>query len=137
MEETEKEEGKGLFGLAERPFDASILPAYLGQIRHAAQRLAGHASAGDVTQVTDLASAIHEIAQALVQACRPSLIASDSRDDLPEIPILVTEHDLPIATEEDEQESLPSHLPYLGTGCRMHSPFRKTYAFGGYGHILS
>ena len=98
-----------LFGWSDRPYDPRILPTYLGKIRGAARRLAGIANETD-GPVIDAAAAIHEIARALLQACRPSLISSDPSTHLPEIPIFCGEHDMPIPDEPGEDDACPYQM---------------------------
>lgn len=105
------EEETPLFGWPDPPHDPAVLSTYLGRILHAARLLAGQDKPSTV--VTDPAAAIHEIAQALVQACRPELIALDPLIHLPEIPIFSNEKELPIPEEPEQgQDDTYNLTPY-------------------------
>ena len=110
--EEEKAEIPPLFGWPDRPFDPTILSNYLGKIRDGARRLAGDANPPQ-DSVTDASSAIHEIAQLLIKASRPSLISSDPLIHLPEIPVFSNDQDLPIPEQpEDGEDDTYNACPY-------------------------
>jgi midasin len=102
------------FAWKDRPFDATILPHYLGRILRAARCLAGET--GDARSIivapTDPSSTIHAIAQALIHACRLNVITTGALD-LPAIPPHDSPHDVPIPEEYDDDEEEHVAAPYV------------------------